>query len=185
MRLIFIVFHGKEQAHVHADRRISQVLPLVVLMILSTAIGAYIHPPLAGVLPPSPGAGREEGKHALEIVSIIIACGGIAIAYLLFAGERQLIKRISSGGVGRFFTSLWKQAWGFDVLYHTLFVKPFRAALIVVKRDLSDYVVESFIPSLLRTLRVPLVSAQNGQIRWYAAGMALGVAWLLAFVLIA
>ncbi|HEY6131434.1 MAG TPA: NADH-quinone oxidoreductase subunit L [Halioglobus sp.] len=184
-RLIFIVFHGEEKTHAHADRRITQMLPLLVLMILSTAIGAYIHPPLGSVLPPSPGKGLEEGKHLLEIISMAIACGGIAIAYVLFAGDRRLINRISSGTVGQFFASLWKQAWGFDGLYHTLFVKPFRGIMIMVKRDWADYVVESFIPALLQTLRIPLVSAQNGQVRWYAAAMALGVAWLLAFVLIA
>jgi hypothetical protein len=45
--------------------------------------------------------------------------------------------------------------------------------------------MESFIPALLQTLRIPLVAAQNGQVRWYAAVMALGVACLLAFVLTA
>jgi len=184
-RLIFIVFHGSEQIHAHADRSITQVLPLAVLLVLSTAIGAYIHPPLAGVLPPSPGAGLEEGKHLLEVISIVIALGGIAIAYALYAGDRAFIQRISSTAIGRNITSLWKQAWGFDLLYDALFVKPFRALVLLLRRDLADYVVESFIPALLQTLRIPLVSAQNGQVRWYAAVMALGVACLLAFVLMA
>lgn len=184
-RLIFIVFHGKEQVHAHADRSVTQVLPLTVLLVLSTAIGALIHPPLAGVLPPSPGNSLEAGKHLLELISIAIACGGIVIAYLLFAGDRQFINRVSSGTVGRFLHSLWKQAWGFDRLYDALFVRPFRALLGLLQRDLADYVVESFIPALLITLRIPMVSAQNGQVRWYAAVMALGVACLLAFVLIA
>jgi NADH-quinone oxidoreductase subunit L len=184
-RLIFVVFHGPEQVHVHADRSISQLLPLAILLVLSTAVGAFIHPPLAGVLPPSPGADLEDGKHLLEMFSIAIACGGIVIAYLLYAGDRQFIGRVASGGVGRFFTSLWQQAWGFDRLYDALFVNPFRMLLTLLRRDLADYVMESFIPTLLQTLRIPLVSAQNGQVRWYAAVMALGVASLLAFVLIA
>jgi NADH-quinone oxidoreductase subunit L len=154
------------------------------LLVLSTAVGALIHPPLAGVLPPSPGSNHEEGKHFLEIISIVIACGGIAIAYFLFAGDRRFINRIASGTAGAYFTRLWKQGWGFDCLYNTLFVKPFRAIIAASKRDLADYVVEMFIPALLRTLRIPLVSAQNGQVRWYAASMALGVTWLLAFVLL-
>jgi NADH-quinone oxidoreductase subunit L len=183
-RLIFIVFHGKEQVHAHADRSVSQVIPLVILAILSTAVGALIHPPLAGVLPPSPGNNLEEGKHLLELISIAIACSGVAIAYLLFAGDRQFINRVASGTMGRFFVPLWKQAWGFDLLYSALFVKPFRAIIARSKRDLADYVAEMFIPALLQTLRNPLVSAQNGQVRWYVATMALGVASLLTFVLL-
>ena len=184
-RLIFIVFHGREQVHVQADRSISQILPLSVLLLLSTAIGAFIHPPLAAVLPPSPGAGLEEGKFLLEVISIAIAVGGIVIAYLLYAGDRTFIERVAAGGAGRFFTALWKQAWGFDRLYDALFVQPFRALMPLLRRDLADYVMESFIPALLQTLRIPLVAAQNGQVRWYAAVMALGVACLLAFVLTA
>ena len=60
-----------------------------------------------------------------------------------------------------------------------------RHTLDAYQRDLADYVVESFIPALLQVLRIPLVAAQNGQVRWYAAAMALGVVWLLAFVLLA
>ncbi len=114
-RLIFIVFHGKEQVHAHADRSVSQIIPLVVLGVLSTFVGALIHPPLAGLFPLSPGSNREEGKHLLELISIAIACSGVVIAYLLFAGDRRFIGRIASSTVGQFFTSVWKQAWGFDL----------------------------------------------------------------------
>jgi len=183
-RLIFIVFHGKEQVHAHADRSVTQIVPLVVLAILSTKVGAMIHPPLAGLFPPSPGTGQEEGKHLLELISIAIACIGVVIAYFLFAGDRQFIGRIASGTVGRFFTGLWQQAWGFDRLYDALFVHPFRALIARSKRDLADYVAEIFIPALVQTLRIPLVSAQNGQVRWYIATMALGVVSLLFLVLL-
>jgi NADH-quinone oxidoreductase subunit L len=182
-RLIFTVFHGKEQVHAHADRSVTQVVPLIILAILSTKVGALIHPPLAGLFPPSPGTGLEEGKHLLELISIAVACSGVVIAYLLFAGDRVFISRVASGTIGKFFAGLWKQAWGFDLLYETLFVKPFRAIIARSKRDLADYVAELFIPALLHTLRNPLVAAQNGQVRWYMATMALGVALLLTFVL--
>jgi NADH-quinone oxidoreductase subunit L len=86
--------------------------------------------------------------------------------------------------VGRFFTGLWQQAWGFDRLYDALFVHPFRALIARSKRDLADYVAEIFIPALVQTLRIPLVSAQNGQVRWYIATMALGVVSLLFLVLL-
>lgn len=184
-RLIFIVFHGKEQVHAHADRSVTQIVPLVILAILSTKVGAMIHLPLAGLFPLSPGTGQEEGKHFLELISIAIACIGVVIAYLLFGGDRVFINRVASGSVGKFFVALWKQAWGFDQLYETLFVKPFRAIIARSKRDLADYVAELFIPALLHTLRNPLVAAQNGQVRWYLATMALGAVSLLTIVLFA
>jgi len=183
-RLIFIVFHGHEQVHAQADRSISKVVPLVVLGTLSTGIGALIHLPLAGVLPPSPGSHQEEGKHLLELISIVIACSGVAIAYFLYAGDRRFINRVASGAMGKFFIPIWKQAWGFDLLYNAVFVAPFRAVIGRSKRDLADYVAEMFIPATLHRLRIPLVSAQNGQVRWYVASMALGVVSFLTFVLL-
>jgi NADH-quinone oxidoreductase subunit L len=142
-----------------------------------------IHPPLVGLFPLSPGTGKEEGKHLLEMISIAIACSGVVIAYLLFAGDRVFINRVASGAIGKFFVGLWKQAWGFDQLYENLFVKPFRAIIVRSKRDLADYVAELFIPAVLHALRNPLVAAQNGQVRWYLATMALGAVSLLTFVL--
>jgi NADH-quinone oxidoreductase subunit L len=183
-RLIFIVFHGKEQVHAHADRSVSQIIPLVILGVLSTAVGAYLHPPLAGLFPPSPGAGQEEGKHLLELISMGIACSGVVIAYFLFAGDRLFINRIASTAIGKFLSSLSKQAFGFDLLYDMLFVKPFRAIIARNKKDLADYVAEGFIPGVVNTMRIPLVAAQNGQVRWYIVTMALGVVSLLTFVLL-
>jgi NADH-quinone oxidoreductase subunit L len=182
-RLIFIVFHGEAKIHAHADRSISHVVPLTVLLILSTGIGALIHPPLGSVLPPSPGTGSENGKHLLEWISIAVALGGVAIAYLLFAGDRHFITSVATSKSGHFFKCLWKHAWGFDLLYNAVLVKPFKKAVALNKRDLADYVVESFIPAFLQTLRAPLSAAQNGQVRWYAMTMALGVVLLLAFIL--
>ena len=50
-RLIFIAFHGEAKTEAHAGHGISHWLPLGVLIVLSTAVGAWIHPPLAARLP--------------------------------------------------------------------------------------------------------------------------------------
>ncbi|XNM76213.1 hypothetical protein ACLK19_15100 [Escherichia coli] len=39
-RMIFIVFHGKEQIHAHAVKGVTHSLPLIVLLIRSTFVGA-------------------------------------------------------------------------------------------------------------------------------------------------
>lgn len=39
-RMIFIVFHGEEKTHAHSVGGISHSLPLIVLLVLSTAVGA-------------------------------------------------------------------------------------------------------------------------------------------------
>ncbi|HBT53231.1 MAG TPA: NADH-quinone oxidoreductase subunit L, partial [Erwinia persicina] len=87
-RLIFIAFHGEQKTEAHAGHGIAHNLPLLVLIVLSTFIGAWITPPLAGVLPESAGHAGGEAKHSLEIVSGCIALAGILLAAMLFLGKR-------------------------------------------------------------------------------------------------
>lgn len=99
-RMIFIVFHGKEQIHAHAGKGITHHLPLIVLMILSTFVGALIVPPLQGVLPAT--TELEHGRvMTLEITSGIVAIAGILIAAWLWLGKRQLVTSIANSAPGR------------------------------------------------------------------------------------
>ena len=183
-RLIFVVFHGQAQTEAHEGKGISYLLPLAVLLVLSTAIGAVIHPPLASVLTASPGSAQNEGKHLLEFISIAVALGGVGIAYMLYAGDRQFIARLSSTTFGHFFKCLWKYAWGFDMLYNAVFVKPFMSLVAFIKRDAADYIVEGLIPATLNIARQGLSATQNGRVRWYAMSIVLGLVALLAYVLL-
>lgn len=86
-RMIFIVFHGKEQIHAHAGKGITHHLPLIVLLVLSTFVGALIVPPLEGVLPQTTELAHGSVM-TLEIASGIIAIAGILIAAWLWLGKR-------------------------------------------------------------------------------------------------
>ncbi|SUB70310.1 NADH-quinone oxidoreductase subunit L [Pluralibacter gergoviae] len=91
-RMIFIAFHGKEQIHAHAGKGITHHLPLIVLMVLSTFIGAMIVLPLDGVLPAMPEL--DHGRVlTLEITSGVVAivrypAGRLAVARQAHAGDR-------------------------------------------------------------------------------------------------
>ena len=100
-RMIFIVFHGEEKIHAHAGKGITHHLPLIVLLVLSTFVGALITPPLAGVLPE--GDHGEAGKTALEIASGVVAIVGILIAARLWLGKRTLVSSVANSAPGRFF----------------------------------------------------------------------------------
>ncbi|MFQ2591559.1 NADH-quinone oxidoreductase subunit L [Aeromonas caviae] len=182
-RLIFIAFHGKEQTQAHAGQGLAHHLPLLVLLVLSTGVGALIVPPLAGVLPAGPGDHIEEGRHGLEILSGVIAVAGIALAALLFLGERRLAKGIAESAPGRVLSTLWFNAWGFDWLYDLIWVKPYLLATRLLGKDPLD-----------RMMNLPAVLAQgghqllawtvSGKLRWYAASMGMGAALILALLLL-
>lgn len=101
-RMIFIVFHGKEQIHAHAGKGITHHLPLIVLLVLSTFVGALIVPPLEGVLPQTTELAHGSVM-TLEITSGIIAIAGILIAAWLWLGKRTTVTSIANSAPGRFF----------------------------------------------------------------------------------
>jgi NADH-quinone oxidoreductase subunit L len=183
-RLIFITFHGEAKSEAHAGHGISHWLPLGVLIVLSTFIGAWIHPPLAGVLPESVGHAGGEAKHSLEIASGAIALAGILLAALLFLGKRRVATAIAQSGPGRLLSAWWFAAWGFDWIYDKLLVKPYLAISHMLRRDPLDQTI-GLIPSLAKAGNGAMSRTETGQLRWYAVSMAAGAVLVLGAILVA
>ena len=181
-RLIFITFHGEAKCEAHAGHGISYNLPLLVLIVLSTAVGAWITPPLHGVLPESVGHAGGEAQHTLEFVSGGIAIGGILIAALLFLGKRTLVTALAQTGLGRQLSALWYAAWGFDWLYNLLFVKPYLLLCRLLGKDPVDQGI-GLIPYLVRQGNSLTTRTENGQLRWYAVSIVGGGVLLLGIIL--
>ncbi|WP_445375106.1 NADH-quinone oxidoreductase subunit L [Photorhabdus tasmaniensis] len=181
-RMIFIVFHGEAKTKAHPVKGITHHLPLLVLLVLSTFVGALIVPPLAGVLPED-HATSDTGKMMLEVVSGVVAIAGILLAMALYLGKRQLVNSVAQSAPGRFFSVWWFNAWGFDVLYDWIFVKPFKNITRVLQNDPLNSLMN--IPAVLsRWSNKGLSLSENGQVRWYVASMGLGAVLVLALLLL-
>ncbi|MFF7860638.1 MULTISPECIES: NADH-quinone oxidoreductase subunit L [unclassified Pseudomonas] len=183
-RLIFIAFHGEAKTEAHAGHGISHWLPLGVLIVLSTAVGAWIHPPLAGVLPQSAGHAGGEAKHALEITSGAIAIAGILLSALLFLGKRTFVSAVANSGIGRVLSAWWFAAWGFDWIYDKLFVKPYLLISHILRKDPVDRSI-GLIPRMARGGHVAMSKTETGQLRWYTASIAVGAVLVLGAVVVA
>ncbi|MFZ5654561.1 MAG: NADH-quinone oxidoreductase subunit L [Pseudomonadota bacterium] len=177
-RLIFIAFHGAAKTVAHPGRGIAHYLPLGVLLVLSTGIGALLHPPLAGVLPGSAGEHGGERQQQVAMLSGAVAIAGIAVAAWLFLGERKFAAALANSAVGRFFSAWWGAGWGFDRLYDLLLVRPFRALASPGRRDGVDRGLD-LLGTLSLGANAALVAAQNGSIRRYAAAIGLGAVLLV------
>ncbi|MCE0910366.1 MULTISPECIES: NADH-quinone oxidoreductase subunit L [Pseudomonas] len=183
-RLIFIAFHGEAKTEAHAGHGISHWLPLGVLIVLSTAVGALIHPPLAGVLPESAGHAGGEAKHALEVTSGAIAIAGILLSALLFLGKRTFVSAVANSGIGRVLSAWWFAAWGFDWIYDKLFVKPYLLISHILRKDPVDRSI-GLIPRMARGGHVAMSKTETGQLRWYTASIAVGAVLVLGAVVVA
>jgi NADH-quinone oxidoreductase subunit L len=181
-RLIFTVFHGEAKTDAHAGHGIAYVLPLGILLVLSTFVGAMIHPPLAGVLPEAISLAGDADKHMVEIFSGAIAILGIALAAWLFLPANKPFQNFFNTRFAHGMRCLWKYGWGFDLIYDRVFVKPYLWLVRANSRDLVDIVVES-IPVLMRSGHDILSTTENGRVRWYAASIAAGAAAVLVVVL--
>ncbi len=180
-RLIYIVFHGKENGHAHAIHGVSYWLPLGVLLVLSTGIGAFIQQPLDGVLPAF-ASPTEETKHFVEILAIGTGLVGLAIGAALFMGERKIPTALANSAVGSAVSRLWLGGWGFDWLYNWLFVKPFLLISHLNRHDVIDKTI-GLIPRVMRAGHDALSVSENGRLRWYASSIALGAILVLGMVL--
>ena len=181
-RLIYIVFHGKENGHAHAIHGVSYWLPLGVLLVLSTGIGAFIQQPLDSVLPAFASPISEETKHFVEILAIGTGLVGLAIGAALFMGERKIPTALANSAVGSAVSRLWLGGWGFDWLYNWLFVKPFLLISHLNRHDVIDKTI-GLIPRVMRAGHDALSVSENGRLRWYASSIALGAILVLGMVL--
>ncbi|MCF7202961.1 NADH-quinone oxidoreductase subunit L [Pseudomonas oligotrophica] len=182
-RLIFTAFHGEAKTQAHAGHGLAHNLPLAVLIVLSTFIGAWIVPPLAGVLPESIGHAGGEAKHSLEIASGAIALAGIVLAALLFLGRRRLVNAVAQSAPGRLLGAWWYAAWGFDWLYDKLFVQPYLLLCRLLARDPIDATI-GLVPRTAQGSHTLLSRSENGRLRWYAASLVGGAVLLLGIVLL-
>jgi NADH-quinone oxidoreductase subunit L len=177
-RLIFTVFHGEAKINAQPGRGVAYWFPLGVLMVFSSFVGGMIHPPLEGALS---AAGHIAGgaKLPVEILSSIVGIAGIVLAGVLFLGKRRFVGWLAAMPLGRLIGRLWFSGWGFDWLYDRLFVRPFVWFAEKNERDGIDLAILA-VPAAFGWLNGRLVRTQNGQIRWYAASMALGAVLLIA-----
>lgn len=186
-RMIWIVFFGQEKTHIHELKGVSYRLPLAVLLVLSTFIGAWIHPPLAGVLPDSVGdllgEKGEDMKHHAELIAMAAMALGLAVGGFLFAlNKGRLLASFQRTWLGRAVNYWCYNGLGFDALYDLVFVKPFLLIGRLLKSDPIDK-TWNVLPMLALTGNRVTSWFQSGSLRGYATSFGVGMAVLLVLVM--
>jgi NADH-quinone oxidoreductase subunit L len=187
-RMIWIVFFGEEKTKAHKLSGVSYWLPLSVLLILSTAVGAFITPPLQGVLPESVGyllemTNQAHGKHTAELIAMGAMLAGLILAVLLYVVNKgRMLARFKQSRIGGALYYWCYHGMGFDALYDIIFVKPF---LLIGRLFKADPVDKTWLvlPKLASVGNKMLSATQTGSLRGYAASFGLGMAVLLVLVM--
>ncbi len=187
-RMIWIIFFGEEKTHAHKLSGVSYWLPLTVLLVLSTAVGAWITPPLDGVLPESVGhllevAGQDHAKHTAEYIAMGAMAAGLILAALLYVVNKgRMLTSFKRSRIGGALYHWCYHGLGFDALYDIIFVKPFLFIGRLFKADPIDK-TWYILPKLASAGNKVLSATQTGSLRGYATSFGLGMAVLLVLVM--
>ncbi|ONG39527.1 NADH-quinone oxidoreductase subunit L [Alkanindiges hydrocarboniclasticus] len=187
-RLIWLVFHGQEKTHAHKIEGITYWLPLGVLLVLSTCIGALLQHPvghvLNNVLPEFVvNAAVAHDKHFVEYTAVGVALLGLVIGAVLFAFNYRSVQKMANTSFGAGVAHIWRNAWGFDALYHLIFVKPYLMIARIFGRDPVDRIWGVF-PVLVRAGNSVATNRQTGSLRGYAAAIVIGAVILLMILIV-
>jgi NADH-quinone oxidoreductase subunit L len=184
-RMISLAFYGPQHSPVKAESGLAVRISLIVLCVLSL-VGGYVDtPPHFGGAPAlsnflNTSVPPLEEVHVGPITETLTALSastvfalGFGLAYLLYGPQRS---RLPARG---FLQQLWFAGWGFDWLYNRLLVRPFQWLTQKSARDPADVPIRG-LAEIAMLGHQGLQLTENGRVRWYALGLAMGTVALLA-----
>ena len=193
-RMVFLTFWGKMKTHVHIHLGNAMQVPLIVLAVLSI-LGGFIETPhslghitlFSGFLNPvlpevQLNHGGEFTEIILQIVTALTGFLGIFLAWHFWYKKPAMVYNFKQTSLGTGLYKLWLSGWAFDWVYDTLFVKPFIKLSQINKDDIVDQ-LNIGLAGLVNWLHSLIKKTQNGNIRWYATGIAIGLVITLTIVL--
>ena len=188
-RLIWVVFFGKENTPYHEIKGATYWLPLAILAVLSTFIGAVLKSPVANIL----NAAKipvfdipetlEHGMHSAEYTAVGIALVGLVAGVVLFAFAYNAVKGFAATSFGAGLVNICRNAFGFDALYNLVFVQPYLLLAKIFGRDPIDG-LWLVLPAIVKGGNKFTSSRQTGLLREYASSMSLGVVVLLMILIV-
>jgi len=193
-RLIFLVFYGEMKTQPSKQVGYTMAAPVAVLCALSILGGFVELPSWLGNIPAFSTLMNRSLPAAVEVRSgpltelrsegilVLAFLAGVCLAYVLFLRRRDLTEALSATALGSGLHKFWLADWGMYWFYDRLLVRPVVWFARVDKSDFVDLFYDGLAASTRLCWRV-LRTTENGRMRWYAAGVAIGTVIFLAVVL--
>ena len=190
-RVVFIVFFGARRLISPKKSGLRMNLPLAILsffaifagfilLVPHAARGSFFSNILSAVFPAPALKDIAPGtRTVLHLISPAASIGGIIIAWVLFLKKPRIVQDLAQNPAGKILHTFFLEGLWFDRLYAFLFVRPFVLATGYMRRDPLVFYVKAFARSA-ESLHKALSFTQTGNVRWYAAGIALGAVIAMA-----
>jgi NADH-quinone oxidoreductase subunit L len=187
-RMVFLTFYGPMRTPVAKRPGQGMNIAMVVLAALSLCAGFLEIPNTLGggvhlfsgyiqnALPATVlAASREAYESLFEWISGGTALLGVAIIYVFIMRVPDFTAALAGSSTGKVLHRYWFGGWGFDTLYDRLLVRPYVFLARIDRDDIIDsfYDLMSWFGGLAHRV---LSTTQNGRMRTYAAGLAIGAA---------
>lgn len=191
VRMMVLTFFGKPQRETHElkreslwhPNRIRTVVPFGLLALLSIT-GGWLGFKFTGDLFHDKGVHAELHFDPIALLTLGIPLAGVVLGYFLFASDLIDRRRLIKNRLSELMSKFWGSGWGFDKVYDTLIVNPFRfiAQTRMNRNDVVDlfFKLIKFLASLFHHI---LSMFQTGHVRWYAFTMLGGLLLVLLTVM--
>lgn len=205
-RLLFLVFHGKTRAdkktfdHAHESPK-SMLLPLALLAVGAVFSGLFGVKALNIVavdnnffidsifLRAENRNLLEEAHHVpflIKILPLLVGVAAIALAYYLYLKNTNLPSKIANRF--KIFYNISKNKWYFDEIYEVVLIKPAKKIGDWLWRIVDVKIVDGLGPNglvaICKRFANSSLKIQTGFIFHYATWMLIGVAIILAFLIV-
>jgi NADH-quinone oxidoreductase subunit L len=187
-RLVFLTFFGETKTPPTRQTGNLIAVPLIILAVLSLIAGFIELPESMGnihlfsrlldaVIPTAAALHENSSEVLFQLLASAISLSGIYIAYLLYYRKSSLAESFHRSRINHFFY----KGWQFDKIYDFLFVKPIVWLSEIDRNDFID-LINRGIGSMTLLFNDLLSITQNGKLRWYVMGLAVGIVFILTMM---
>ena len=110
----------------------------------------------------------------MQGIAVVITLLGIYCGYALYRQGSVVVDQMKQSEFVMSLRNFFYKGWAFDDLYHVMFVRPFQFITQLNRADVFDRINTS-IATGSRQMNRWLSVSQNGSLRWYVAGVLIGV----------
>ncbi|GAA3921101.1 NADH-quinone oxidoreductase subunit L [Chitinophaga oryziterrae] len=193
-RLILVVFWGDMKTTPgHLPSGIMTV-PLIILAFFSIA-GGWIEWPhnllhislfseqVQQVLPVTQLKPHLPEEIVFQLIAVVVSLFGIYTGYALYYRQSELMTLWRQSANVMTVRNFLLNGWRFDQLYDTLLVRPFLFITRINKSDVTDKLYTG-IADIHLQLNKLFSFFQNGSLRWYVAGVLIGILFIITLQLL-
>lgn len=179
-RLLFSVFHSKENTKDLSILAPSMTIPLVILAIGATFAG-FLQSSFSNFLSITSDSQHTSHSVMLESLNVVLAVAGMAVAYKLYAKsaqEPQPNSMFKKAVINKFYI---------DEIYEFLIMKPIVSLSRFIAQIIDPKGFDGFINLnifIYRYSAAVFSKLQNGKVRYYALYMVAGISLMSVYIIL-